>query len=475
MRLFSIFLLIIFTFLGCQENHNVKVKPLKTLDWEDIQKKEVLNVLAENGPASFFIVKGKRMGYEYELLHEFAKDNNLRLNIQTIQNLDSIYSKLYDFEGDLIACNLTITEDRQKFVNFTTPHLISHQVLIQRKPKKTKKNDATPPEVLITEIEQLKGKTISVWNNSTHKKQLEKLNETLKLNLNIVPLEGDITTEEIIRMVSIGLLDYTIADENIAKINQIYWNNLNIDLKLSGDEEIAFAARINSPQLVQKINDWLKHKKNRSTIGEVKRKYFERRNLSRKANSDFSSSAGDNLSPYDELIKNQAFKMNWDWRLISAIIYQESKFETYKTSWAGAFGIFQFMPATAAAYGINENSSAQAQIIAGIKKLNKNYNQWLKIVADTTEAIHFTLATFNAGRAHIDDARALAPYFGKDSSLWFGNVDSMVLGLSQPKFHRHKAVKYGYMRGIQTFEYVYEIMERFEEYKHAFPELNQKK
>ncbi len=460
--------------IGCNDR-NLRLKDqIKQVDWNEIKETGVLTVLAENGPASFFIVKGRNMGYEYELLHEFAKDCDIRLNIKIVQNLDSIFSELYALRGDIIACNLTKTPEREKKVRFTDSHLISRQVLIQRIPKKRSKNDTLPQEQLITEIEQLKGKTISVWSNSTHKKQLEKLNETLKLNLNIVPLDGDITTEEIIRMVSRGLLDYTIADENIAKINQIYWSNLNIDLKLSSDEEIAFAARLNSPKLVKKINDWLIAKKNQSTIGEVKRKYFERRNLSRKANSNYSSAAGGTLSPYDEIIKSEAPKLGWDWRLISSIIYQESKFETYKTSWVGAFGIFQFMPATAEAYGINENSSAEAQIKAGIKKLSKNYKQWLKIIPDTLEAIHFTLATFNAGRAHVDDARALAPYFFKDSSTWFGNVDSMILGLSRPKYYRHEAVKYGYMRGIQTFEYVYEVMERYEEYKHAFPEIGEK-
>jgi len=464
-----VFSLILILTYSC-DTINYKLRDTEVYDWDSIQKTGVLNVLAENGPASFFIVKGKKMGYEYELLHEFAKDHDLRLNIKIVKNLDSIFTQLYDFEGDIIACNLTITPKRKQFLRFTSSHLTSRQVLIQRKPKKHSSKDTTQREVLVTELEQLRGKTISVWSNSTHKQQLEKLNETLKLELNIVPLEGDITTEEIIRMVSIGILDYTIADENIAKINQIYWNNLNIDLKLSSDEKIAFAVRPSSIELATKINDWMTDRKNRSTIGEVNRKYFERRNLSRKAKSEFSSASGDQLSPYDDLIKKESIKVGWDWRLISSIIYQESKFETYKTSWAGAFGIFQFMPATAAAYGINENSSAEAQIRAGIKKLNKNFKQWLKVIPDTAEAIHFTLATYNAGRAHVDDARALAPYFDKDSSTWFGHVDSMILGLSRPKFYRHQAVKYGYMRGRQTFEYIYEVMERFEEYKHAFPD-----
>ncbi|MFK8046731.1 MAG: transporter substrate-binding domain-containing protein [Crocinitomicaceae bacterium] len=469
-RIIIFFTLIILAY-SC-DNRHFKLDEVKSYDWDSIQKSGVLTVLAENGPASFFIVKGKKMGYEYELLHEFAKDHDLRLNIKMVKNLDSIFTQLYDFEGDVIACNLTCTPEREEFLKFTNSHLTSRQVLIQRKPKKNKKTNTAEKEELISELEQLRGKTISVWSNSTHKQQLEKLNETLKLGLHIVPLEGDITTEEIIRMVSIGILDYTIADENIAKINQIYWNNLNIDLKLSNDEQIAFAVRPSSSQLAKKINAWLSAPKNRSTIGEINRKYFERRNLSRKAKSKFSSASGGQLSPYDELIKEESAKLRWDWRLISSIIYQESKFETYKTSWAGAFGIFQFMPATAAAYGINENSSAEAQIKAGIKKLSKNYRQWLKVVPDTNEAIYFTLATYNAGRAHIDDARALAPYFEKDTSVWFGNVDSMVLGLSRPKYYRHKAVKYGYMRGRQTFEYIYEVMERYEEYKHAFPDSN---
>ena len=271
MTKFSFLVLLISFCFACGER-NLKLKGIEKIDWNDIKKKGVLTVLAENGPASFFIVKGKKMGFEYELLHEFAKDHDIRLNIKMVQNLDSIFTQLYDFEGDIIACNLTVTSERSKIVAFTEPHLISHQVLVQRKPKQRNKNDTIPQEVLLTEIEQLQGKTVTVWNHSTHRKQLEKLNETLKLNLKIVPLEGDITTEEIIKMVSKGLIDYTIADENIAKINQIYWSNLNIGLKLSSDEEIAFAVRLNSPKLAKKLNKWLKAKKNRSTIAEVKRK-----------------------------------------------------------------------------------------------------------------------------------------------------------------------------------------------------------
>ncbi len=459
---------------ACQTKKN-KTKELKQVDWEEIKQKEVLTVLAENGPASFFIYKGKNMGYEYELLHEFAKDHDIRLKIIMTQNLDSIFNQLYDFEGDLIACNLTVTEERKRKVLYTNPHLTSRQVLIQKKPDGWRKMSRSQlKDSLITEIEELKNKTVHVWNQSTHRDQIERINALLNLNLNIVPLDGDITTEEIIRMVSKGLIDFTIADENIAKVNQFYAKNLDINLTLSSEESLAFAARLNSRHLVDTLNAWLDDPKNRSTIGEVRRKYFERRSLSNKAGHEFSSTMDGHLSPYDDIIKKESQTLGWDWRLVSSIIYQESKFETYKVSWAGAFGIFQFMPATAASYGISPGSSASAQIRAGIKKLNKNYLQWLEIIPDSTEAIYFTLATFNCGRGHVDDARSLAKLNGKDEMVWFNNVDSMFLNLSKPKFYRSKAVKYGYARGIETFEYVYEVMERFEEYKHAFPSEEEK-
>ena len=270
-------------------------------------------------------------------------------------------------------------------------------------------------------------------------------------------------------MVSEGEIDYTIADENIAKIDLRYYPNLDISLALSSEESIAFGVRKTSPQLKAHLNKWLTAKENQSTIGEVKRKYFERKNLSNKANQDYSSLTGDELSPYDAIIKRESEKIGWDWRLVASIIYQESKFETYKESWAGAFGIFQFMPNTGASYGISPSSSAEEQIVAGIKKLNKNYKQWLTEINDTNECIKFTLATFNAGRAHVDDARALCSVHNLNRCQWGNNVEDMIKNLSKPTYYKNSVVKNGYCRGSETYEYVIEVMERYEEYKAAFP------
>ncbi len=473
-----IIILSFFTLTSCNITNNKSKNWDETecyKDWDDIENEGVLTILAENSPASYFIYKGKNMGYEYELLHEFAKDMDIELKVKMMHNLDSMLVALRQCKGDLIACNLTITPDRENELNFTVPHLTTHQVLIQKKPKNWRKlSKQALQDSLITNIEQLKGKEIFVWQNSTYFKKINEINDKLNLNLLIIPVEGDITSEELIEMVDKDEIKYTITDENVAKINQSYFPNIDISLRISNDEAIAFAGRKTSTKLIDTLNYWLNDKKNKSTIGEVKRKYFKRKNLINKAISQYSSINPDSLkqlSPYDDIIKKESQRIGWDWRLISAIIYQESKFETWKKSWAGAYGLFQFMPATAKSYGISPNSSADAQIKAGITKLGKNYKRWLRDLRnDSTEAIYFTLATFNAGRGHIDDARALAKEYGKNPNKWFGNVNQMMLNLSNPKYYRDKVVKLGYMRGIETYNYVTEIMNRYDEYKHAFPD-----
>ncbi|MEX1003308.1 MAG: transporter substrate-binding domain-containing protein [Crocinitomicaceae bacterium] len=464
------FLLSLTLLISCKEEVVTVEKEPCRRTWKDIQEEGVIRVLAENSPASYFIYRGRNMGFEYEMLHEFAKDIDMELKVQMVNDLDEMYDLLCNCKGDIVAAHLTVTDKRKKLIDFSTPHLVTHDVLVQRIP-----HDTDTVNVLITEIEQLKNKTLHIWKSSSFYDNIQKINRSLNLNMTIVATEGAMITEELMRQVSEGEIDYTIADQSVAQIDMNYYDNLDISLKLSQDNEIAFALRKNSGTLLDTLNFWLNDRSNRSTIGEVKRKYFDRKNLSRKANQPYSSLKKEGeLSPYDEIIKEECKKIGWDWRLISAIIYQESKFENWKVSWAGAFGIFQFMPATAASYEISRNSSAEAQIRAGIRKLNKNYKQWLKEIPDSTEAIKFTLANYNAGRSHIDDARALCEKYNCDPNVWTGEVDEMLLNLSKPKYYRDKVVKYGYCRGTETYNYVIEILRRFEEYKSAFPEEGDK-
>lgn len=469
--LFVLFLLALFSCSG--EEEKAVAEPDCNKDWEDIRQDSVLTVLAENSPATYFVYRGRNMGYEYELLYQFAKDMDIRLRVRMIHDLDTMIHLLQNCEGDIIAANLAITDEREEGISFSNSFLSTKMVLIQRKPtnyRKMKKEEIA--DSIITEVVQLRGKTIHVWKNSTYYDRINYMNQAYQLNMKIVGTEGDLITEELIRQVSDGEIDYTIADENVALIDMRFYPNLDINLVLSDTQNIAFVLRKSSTTLIDTLNYWLSNPKNASTIGEVRRKYFDNQNLSVKANKEYSSLKDGQLTPYDDYLKAECVRYGWDWRLLAAIMYQESKFETRKVSWAGAFGLFGFMPGTAKQYGISPSSSPEAQITAAIRKLDKNYKQWNVEVKDSLECMNFTLATFNSGRGHIDDARALCDKYGKDKNIWTDHVNLMLLNLSKPLYYRDPLVRNGYCRGVETYDYIIEVGQRYAEYKAAFPDDN---
>ncbi len=181
--------------------------------------------------------------------------------------------------------------------------------------------------------------------------------------------------------------------------------------------------------------------------------------------SAYYSYTGGKLSPYDSLIKTAAKKLNWDWRLLASMIYQESEFKPRVTSWVGAYGLMQLMPETMKAYGITEDSSEKAQIDAGVRLLKSFETQLPKTITDSVEKIKFVLASYNGGLAHILDARRLAEKFGKNPNVWTDNVDYFVLHLSEKKYYHDPVVRNGYMRGWETYNFVKEIFDRYNSYK----------
>ena len=152
------------------------------------------------------------MGFEYETLKLFAEDIGVNLEIKIVNNLDSLIEKLEQGEGDLIACNYTITNERSKILDFSEPILETHQVLIQRKPdgweNMTKEELSTK---MITKATQLGQKEVHVWKNSSYYQRLQHLQEEIGDSIRIQGLEGNVSVEELIEMVSSGEIDYTVT------------------------------------------------------------------------------------------------------------------------------------------------------------------------------------------------------------------------------------------------------------------------
>jgi len=435
---------------------NFVTEPEVSLDLNAIQQRGELNVVLDNNSVSYFIYKGNPMGYEYELLQRLAKHLKVALKIKVISSIDEAFTLLNTGKTDIVAFPLSITKDRKQYFSFTDPHYTTTQVLVQNKQKN--KLVETPFELV--------GQEVYVKKGSSFKTRLQNLSEEIGEEILIKEDTVDGETESLIQDVAEGRIKFTVADQTIAVVNSWYYQNLDISMPVSLPQHIGWALRKNSPGLLKATNSWLKGIKSNSIYQVIYNKYFNSPRFSIITNSsDYSSLSGNKLSPYDDKIKEGAKILEWDWRLLASVIYQESNFDPNIKSWAGAIGLMQVMPETGDYFGISNIEEPDQNIKAGVRFLKFLDNEWAKTVSDSTERVKFVLASYNVGLSHILDARNLANKYGRSPVKWNDNVEYMLSQKSNPKYYRDKVVAAGYCRCYGPIVYVKEVLNRFEEYK----------
>jgi membrane-bound lytic murein transglycosylase F len=462
---------------GCRtvpgENDDPEPESWRTIDYPDIhvdldriRERGKLIAITSYSSTSYFLYRGKPMGYEYELLKNLCSHLGLELEIRVAEDMDKIIDMLLKGEGDLISYGMAVTRERQAKMAFTEPHTKTHQVLVQRKPDGWR--DMKEHEIenaLIRDPLDLIGKTVHVRRDSAYYSRLKNLMGEIGGTINIQTVPGNTETEDLIRKVANGEIDYTVSDYNIAAINATYYENIDIDTSVSFNQRIAWALRKTSPQLLEEINAWIREMRKTSDYYVIYNRYFKNdKAFRRRIDSEYFSKSGDRISKYDELLKEKAGELSWDWRLLASLVYQESRFSPDVESWAGAVGLMQIMPNTAEQLGLDNVEDPEANLTAGVEYL-KELQQVFKDVPDREERIKFVLAAYNVGIGHVEDARHLAAKYGADSNVWTGQVESWIQKKSQPRYYNDDVVEFGYCRGTEPYRFVREILERYGQYK----------
>jgi membrane-bound lytic murein transglycosylase F len=449
------------------EQSIVPVPPVHDLD--EIKKRGKLVALTDNSSTSFYIYKGDSMGYEYELLNGFARELGVKLELVIAKDMSQVFSMLNNSEVDIVAANLTVTKERMNLVDFSDPLMLVPQVLIQRKPsnwENLSQNELN--EKMIRHTTDLHEKNIYVTKGSPFYSRLLSLSEEIGGKINIIEVAGDLNSEELIGKVASGEIDFTIAAENVARSNQKYYSNIDVETPISFPQKIAWAIRKESPELKSVLNEWMAKRKESKENIAIFTKYFKAPNkkLGRSAGGKFASYENGIISQYDDLIRTYSKKIDWDWTLLAALIYQESKFSPTARSWAGANGLMQLIPQTAKHYGLDTiDATAEQSLEAGTSFILDLDRYWKKHIKNKDERIKFVLASYNAGLGHVIDARKLAEKYGRDPNIWYDNVDFMILQKSNPLVYNDPVVKCGYCRGQEPYNYVKEILHRYSFYK----------
>jgi len=440
-----------------------------SIDLLEIQRRGKLVALCRYNATGYFIYKGRPMGYEYELLKKLANDLKVELEIIVPRSWDELYANLQEGKGDIIAANLIVTKEDSKIFDFTAPHSNTRQMLVQRKPQSwrdipTHKLD----KILVRNPIDLIGKSIHVRNNSPYSFRLNNLANEIGGDINVVGVPSGMESEFLIKMVSEGLINYTIANENMVGSFASYYSNIDAKTAISFPQQVAWGVRKDSPRLKSYIDNWI-HKLRRTKnpyYNVVYNKYFKnRRAFLTRMNSEYFSHNSGKISPYDSLFMQYSKPLGWDWKLVASAAYQESRFNPNAESWAGAAGVMQLLPSTARELGVKDLFNPRESIRGGTKFMRLLYTYW-KSIPEEVDRVAFTLASYNAGQGHVQDARRLAKKYGKNPDVWKDNVDEYLLKKSEERYFYDEVVRHGFCRGEEPYNYVKEIIARYEIYKH---------
>lgn len=420
---------------------------------------DTLRVATLYSPASYFIYRGEPMGYDYDLVERLAADKGSVLSLEVAPSLSAAIDMLDSGKVDLIAYEVPVTAEYRGKVIPAGPENITTQVLVQ----------PGGSDSLITDVTDLVGRTVYVEDGSKYQARLENLNEELGGGINIRSIDRDtLITEDLIGMVSRGDIPLTIVDSDIAAINRGYYPGLDLSLPVSFEQRSAWAVAPENRWLADSIDAWAAQTRPRQEQALLLKRYFEQ---SKTDDLQLPSFTDGKISPYDDLFRKYAKEIGWDWRLLAAQAYTESKFKPRATSWAGARGLMQIMPATARGYGVATSKLYDPETsVRTATRLIADLDKWLTPrIPDREERQRFILAAYNGGIAHIYDAIALARKYGMDPTRWNGNTEKAILMKMNPRYYRDPVVRYGYSRGRETYDYVRRIYSFYNKAKDAVP------
>jgi membrane-bound lytic murein transglycosylase F len=444
----------------CNQNREViglQIEEKPVVELKHVKLRGKLRVVTDYNSTNYFIYKGHTMGFQYEMLEALAEHLGVKLELTVNNDLISSFASLERGDVDLLGMNLAVTAERMEKFNFTIPHSQSPQVLIQRHPK-------IDSIGFIKNQDDLAGKRIHVQSGSSFQEKLISLSEGLTNPIDIVAIDK-LEVEELIAMVASGEIDYTIADENVAKVNSTYYPSIEFKKYISSPQNLAWALRKGTNHLTHDINIWLIEFQKSKKYRRIYQRYFKSSRIEEMMQSEYFTVKSGKISDYDDLFKEKAKLIDWDWRLLSALISQESNFDPKAQSWVGAFGLMQLMPETGYRYDVDSLSSPIENVDAGVRHLKYLKGKLNEILVDKTDELKFLLASYNVGIGHVLDARRLAEKNGKNPDQWKGSVDYYLLNKSKPEFFNDPVVKYGYCRGAEPYQYVIKILERYNNYQ----------
>ena len=420
------------------------IAPVYFEDFSSIKDRGVLRVITYANPSHYYLYKGNLFGFEYELLKQFAKSHMLRLNVILAHTQDEMFELLNNGKGDLIAASLprSIIKESES-VRYTVPYNYASPILIGR-----------VNEEPIIDIRELAGRRVTLAQDSPYWDFMLKLKDQ-GLKFELVKANHGVNLEGTMLMVALGIYDLTVVGDHQITAAKPYSVGVEAQFILSEPQAHRWAVRSDRQQLFNSLNDFLNIQFRSEKYNVLHAKYFEQPQSEKYVNARLTKITS--LSPYDDMTQKYSAEYGFDWRLITALMFQESQFDPKANSYAGAQGLMQMIPATAEFMGVSNLNNPKSSIDGGVRYLNYLRSRFEDSIL-LQDRIWFTLASYNAGYGRVKRAKIM----GLDKDKWFDNVEVAMMGLG--KFYTKKGKQVPYCQCGQTVVYVREIRTRYFNY-----------
>ncbi len=409
---------------------------------EQIKERGELRVLTRYAPTSYY-VKGEQLaGLEYELAKRFADHLNVNLKMVVPENLGDMLSMLEQGKADLAAAGLTVTDERKESLAFGPVYQeVTQQLVYKRGNKRPKK---------ITDVTE---SDIEVVADSSHVDQLLSYQKDIP---SLIWTENtEIDNSGLLELVELELIDYTIADSNEFIANQTLFPELRVAFDISKPQALAWALpRSSDFSLLREVSNFFHTIEETGELDRLIEKYYGHiRRFDYVDTRAFHRRLVTHLPKYQEMFQRAASEFDFDWHLLAAISYQESHWDPQAVSSTGVKGLMMLTNATASDLGVTNREDPSQSIYAGSKYLNQIRHKLPDRITEP-DRTWLSLAAYNIGFGHLEDARVLTQKNGGNPDLWSDVKNNLPL-LAKKQWYTQ--TRYGYARGGEPVRYIENI------------------
>ena len=362
---------------------------------------DTLRVGTLYSPSSFFIYRGDSMGVDYDMARALADSLHRPMTVTVARSMPQLLAMLDSGTIDLAATPVPITSETSDRILPVGTEMLTSQVLVQRR----EPGDA--PE--ISDVTDLPGREVYVLAGSKYEQRLRNLDSELGGGIIIHTLDPDsVAPEDLIDMVAEGTIPLALLDSDLARLHGGYHANIDTSVAVSLDQRAAWAVAPGRQCLADTINAWAQTEQPEAQRLELLKQYYQLGKMDATTYGIIDFTDGTMSAAYDPIFRRYAPQINWDWRMLAAQAYTESRFNPNARSFAGARGLMQIMPRTGRAYGLRNASDPEQSVRAAVSYLDDLDRMFASRVPDPDERRKCVIASYNAGQGHIFDAMRLA-------------------------------------------------------------------